>query len=282
MSHGSWIPEGSGLPSDVGTQVGLLHEGCRTTFGLGKAAGLAQIGYLPPTRALTQRMYLGSQGGRPWRGGQRWAAALGHRRSEEPRPRQLAVSPTCPHPGMELARPLPGQVPPQGRPQRVQTAPSLREGGPRASLRLTCPQGAPHFQGLHPSPMEPVISEWASAQPQSPRSRDWHVPLEQEEAGLLGPPKVNGRAGPGLLPSLGHRPPLQWPAPSDPLCWMRGPFSEAGSCMAWAWAVPRGHREKGTCVPTWSPHMDSQDEGHAVHSMAQRDPDRALVTQPQS
>lgn len=48
MSHGSWIPEGSGLPSDLGTQVGLLHEGCWTTCGLGKAAGLAQTGYLPP------------------------------------------------------------------------------------------------------------------------------------------------------------------------------------------------------------------------------------------
>lgn len=81
---------------------------------------------------------------------------------------------------------------------RVQFCP--REGGPRASLGLTCPQGAPHFQGLHPSPMEPVISEWASAQPWSPWSRGWHVPLEQQDAGLLGPLKVNSRAGPGLLP----------------------------------------------------------------------------------
>ena len=48
--------------------------------------------------------------------------------------------------------------------------------------------------------MEPVISEWASAQPWSPWSRGWHVPLEQRDTGLLGPLKVNGRAGPGLLP----------------------------------------------------------------------------------
>lgn len=52
--------------------------------------------------------------------------------------------------------------------------------------------------------------------------------------------------------------------------------------MAWARAVACGHRERGTCLPTWSPHMDSQDEGYAVHSMARRDPDRVLVTQPQS
>ena len=34
--------------------------------------------------------------------------------------------------------------------------------------------------------------------------------------------------------------------------------------MTWAWKVPCGHREKGTCLPAWSPQMDTQDEGHAV------------------
>ena len=162
---------------------------------------------------------------------------------------------------------------------RVQFCP--REGGPRASLGLTCPQGAPHFQGLHPSPMEPVISEWASAQPWSPWSRGWHVPLEQQDAGLLGPLKVKSRAGPGLLPCRSATAHSRSGQLLLILC-AGCPLSEARSRMAWARAVPCGHREKGTCLSAWSSQMDTQDEGHAEHSTAQRDSDRALVTRPQS
>lgn len=52
--------EGSGLPSDLGAQVGLPHEGCSTTCGPGEGAGPAQLGSPPATCDLTQRRQLGS------------------------------------------------------------------------------------------------------------------------------------------------------------------------------------------------------------------------------
>lgn len=205
----------------------------------------------------------------------------GHRRSEEPRPRQLAVSPTCPHPGMELARASAWPSSAQGRPQRVQTAPSLREGGPRASLRLTCPQGAPHFQGLHPSPMEPVISRVGKCSASVTLEQGLACPPGARGSRLLGPPKVNGRAGPGLLPSL---------ATAHPCSGQLLLILSAGCEVPLAKQVMHGlgmggapwTQREGNLSSHVEPSYDSCDEGHAVHSMAQRDPDRALVTQPQS
>lgn len=229
--HG--VPEGSGLPSGLGTQVGLLHEGRRATCGPGEAAGSAQNDHPPPTCALAQGMHLGSQGGRPWRGGQgggQQPRAAGVR-SPGQASWQSARSPS-PRRGARLASTSPSSSPGEA-PEGPDSSITPRRGTQSLS-DLTCPRGAPHFQSPHPRPTEPsVISGWASTPPWSPWSRGWHVSLEHRRLGGRDPSGsgqswawTTGSPVPRALPTpagAGSRAP-----PPDPLCWTRGPLAKRG------------------------------------------------------